>query len=164
MRYSLPFDDVPTGTVDNTYKTAAALIVADTVGHRCRITAVRFNGADDAPPDLNVGVQIKRIADNSAGAAGTKTVVSAANMPKKDPGSIDSLVSGGVNYTVEPTTYEGQAIYQGGFNARGGRDIRFDEQDGESPVAIADQTLGLLVCPRGTTAIRLSGVISFETF
>lgn len=164
MFYSLTFDDVVTLAVDNSYKTLAAIIVADTVGHRCRIRSLIVNPADDVPPDMNVGIRIGRIADVSGGTAGTSTAVTAGNIPKRDPRSVDCLMSGARNYTAEPTSYETEPVFQAGFNVRGGLVKHWHDDDDEAIAAIADQLLGLLAAPRGTTAVRLSGSIGFEVY
>ncbi len=163
MFFIIPFDDIPTGTTDDTYKTLAAIIAAATAGHRCRIRTLHIDPSDDAPVDLSVGLELRRIADMSGGTPGTAgTSIAAADVPKKDPSSIASLMSGALNYSAEPTAFEARAVYQAGMNARGGHD-KFWEPD-EAPVINPDQLMGLRACPRGSTAVRLCGTIGFEMF
>lgn len=161
--YSLPFQDVVTSAVADTFETVAALIVADTVGHRCRVRGFHIGPSDDTALDFNLAVRLSRILDVSAGGAGTSTPVTTALMPKHDPGSVDSLVSGGHTFTGEPTVYEANDLYVGGFNMRGGLiNERFDED--EKYVATRDMLIGLRCAPRASTALRVSGVILFEVF
>jgi len=162
MRYSLTFDDVATGTVADTFTTFAAIIVADTAGHRCRLRSLCIGPSDDAPADLNVGIKLARIADVSGGSAGTGTAVTTANMGKIDPGTPASLMSGKRDFTAEPTAYETEPLFAMGMNARGGL-IKEWSEDG-APVVTQDQLLGLLACPRTTTAVKLSGSLEFEIY
>jgi len=162
MMYSMVFDDLATGTTADVFKTAASLIVADTVGHRCRLRSLNIGPSDDVPADQNITVKVSRIADVSAGTAGTKTAVTTANMAKKDPGSVDSLVSGGVNYTAEPTTYENESLFTQDMNARGGFLKEWSAKT--APIFTQDSLCGILVAPRATTAVRFSGSLEFEVF
>lgn len=161
--FSLPFEDVATGAVADVFKTLAALIVADTQGHRCRVRGLHVGPSDDTALDFNIAVRLSRILDVSAGSAGTSTPVTTALMPKHDPGSVDSLVSGGLNFTGEPSTYEARDLYVNGFNMRGGLiNERFDED--EKYVATRDMIIALRFAPRTGTVMRVSGVILFEVF
>ena len=162
MFYSLTFNDVATGAAADTFKTLAALIAADTAGHRCRLRALNVGPADDGPSDLNVELKIARIADVSAGGAGTTTAVTAANMGRPESVQRDGVITGGRNYTVEPTAYETEPLWTHGMNIRGG----FFKEWGveEAPVLETDQILGLLAAPRSAAAIRLSGTLIYEEF
>lgn len=162
MRYTLTFSDVATGATADTFKTLAALIVADTAGYRCRIRSIAIGPADDTPQDKSVAIKLARIADVSAGGAGTKTAVAAGNLGKKDPGAADSIISGGRNYTAEPTAYETEPIWQCDVNCRGGLIKEWSAED--APIATADMLLGLLAAPRDASAKQLSGTIEFEQF
>ena len=162
MRYVLTFTDVATGAVADTYKTLAALLAADVAGNQCRLLALNIGPSDDAPADVNVGIQIKRIADISAGGAGTKTAVSAANMGRPYVDTRDGVITGGRNYTVEPTAYETEPLFAMDFNLRGGF---FKEWTAESaPVIKQDMLLGLLAAPRTAAAAKLSGSLEYEEF
>lgn len=162
MHYSLIFNDLPTGVVADVFTTLASLIVADTTGHRLRVRSLSIGPADDTPPDVNVAVQLARIADVSAGTAGTKTAVTTGNMAKKDPSNVDSIVSGGRAYSVEPTTYETEPLYQEDINAHGGFIKEWGVDD--APVAGQDMLIAVIAAPRTAAAVRLSGTIEFETF
>ena len=161
-RYTLEFDDIATGAVANTYKTLASLLVADTAGHRCRLRALTVGPADDSPPDVNIGLQLNRVSDISAGSAGTSTAVSGANMAKRDPGSLDSIVTGGIDHSAEPTTYDTEPVWAGAINARGA--IVKEWGEAEAPIATQDMLLGLLVAPRTAAAVRCSGSLEFESY
>ena len=159
-RYVLDFAGVATGATADTYKTIAALIAADTLGHRARLRKLTITPASANPVDEVCSVQIKRIADVSGGTPGTKTAVAAASISKADPETIDSLVSGGINYTVEPTTYETRALWQASFNMRAGLLKTWNEDDG--PMICRDQLLGLLAAPEDNSALDLNGSLEFE--
>ncbi|MEK6798959.1 MAG: hypothetical protein AABZ12_08355 [Planctomycetota bacterium] len=161
MRYTLPFDDVSTGAVADTYKTIAALIVANTAGHRCRVRKISVGFSDNAPADRNVGLRLQRIA--SLATAGTPgSTLSGANMPKKDTGSIDSLVTGARNYSVEPTTFETEPLWEMDINDRSGLVMEWGEE--EAPRAIQNQYLCVRAAPRAAAASALSGTIEFELY
>ena len=163
MRYTLPFNDVATGAVGDTFKTFASIIVADTAGHRCRIRSLQIGPSTDIPSDTNVAVQIKRVADVSAGTAGSSgDTISAANMPKVDPGSRAAVVSAARNYSAEPTVYEDEALFHMDMNVRGGFIKEWDAD--AAPRATQDQLLGLLVAPRDGAIKNLSGTIEIEEY
>lgn len=159
-RYILDFAGLATGAVADTYKTLASLIAADTLGHRVKLRKLTIMPASANPVDENCAVQLKRIADVSAGTPGTKTAVSAASISKFDPETIDSLVSGGINYTVEPTTYETRALWQASFNMRAGLVKAWPED--EAPKICRDQLLGLLAAPEDNSALDLNGSLEFD--
>lgn len=160
--YKFDFDDVASGAVADTYTTLAALIAADTAGYRARVLSITIGPSDNAPVDKNVAVKLSRIADVSAGGVGTRTAVAGSAVSKADTESVDSTISAGHTYTAEPTTYEGRAVWQGAFNARGGIIKHWDKED--APVIQRDQLIGLLVAPRDAAALTLSGTIEYETF
>lgn len=165
MLYTVPFDDIASGTTDDTYRTIALIIVPDTDdGHRARIRRVVCGPSDNTPLDNNYGLDIRRIADQSAGSAGTPaSTITGANMPKIDPGSQDAIFSAGIDYSGgEPGTYESNPVWQAGCNAHGRVNEMLD--DTEMPIGKRDQTLGLRICPRGTTANRVSGYMVVEVF
>lgn len=161
--FSLPFEDIQTGNVADAYKTVAALTVADTLGHRCRVRGIHAFASDDTPQDHNIAVRLERIADLSGGGAGSSTAVTGADMPKHDPGSVDSIITGGRTYTGEPSTFEPEPLYVGGFNMRGGLiNERFD--DDEKYVLTRDMLCALRFAPRAAVFLRVSGVIIFEVY
>ena len=162
MKYSYEFDDIPTGPTADLLKTFMQIIVADTAGLRCRIRSVALGPADNTASDENVVVKLKRINDVSAGGAGTAgTTISVANVIKKDRLIGDSPASVKLNYSSEPTTYEASG-WTIGVNGRGGFIKEWSEED--APVIGQDQAIGLLVAPRSTIAVRLSGSIEWESF
>lgn len=164
LLYTVPFDDVATGAVADTYKTMATIIVPDTTaGHRVRLRKLWLGPADNAPADLNLAIEIARIADFSVGTAGTAgTTITSTNMPKIDPGSVDAIFSAKIDYTAEPTAYEANPVWQGAMNIRAAMSEAFGED--EAPVAIRDQVLGILAAPRTAQAIRISGHALVEVF
>jgi len=163
MRFVLPIQNLDTGAVADTYVTLAALIAADTAGHRCRLRAICVGPSDDAPDDKNCSVQVIRIADVSAGTAGTKTNVTAAAMPRPDSGQRDGVITGGLDYTVEPTTYETYPLWQMDFNIRSGFLKEWPDVDA-APQISRDQLLGFRFAPRAAAAVTVSGTIEFEEF
>jgi len=163
MRYSLPFDDLATSASANTFKTMIAMISADVAGRRFRVRSLQLGFADDTPADTNLCIQMKRIADVSAGTAGTAgTTLSAANVPKKEPTVADTVVTCKRNYSAEPTAYEAEALFETELNARGSIIKEWSEVD--APVAGQDMHIGLLVAPRNAAARQVSGSIEFEQF
>ncbi len=166
MLYTVPFINIDTGADIDTFKTIASLIIPDTNnGHRLRLRKLLVVPSLATPTDKPVLLVIKRILDISAGAAGTAdSSITAANMPKADTDSIISIASAGLDYSAEPTAYETNEIFAGGFNDRGGLIERWDRDDPEAPMIGRDQLLGLLAAPRSASAIDLIGHMVFETF
>ncbi len=162
--FSLPFEALGTGAVLDVYTTMAAVIVDDTQGHRIRVRGIHVYPADPNPLDHNIGVHLDRIADISAGSAGTLgDTVAKADMPHHDPGSVDSLVLGRRNYSVEPTVFETESLFVGGFHMRGGLiNERFD--DDEKYVCTRDMLIALRCAPRASVIMTVSGVILFEVY
>jgi hypothetical protein len=158
-KFVVPFDNVATGAAADTYKTMAAIRVADTAGHRVRLRALHVGPADDAPVDKCLAIKISRVADVSAGGAGTSTAVTPA---KKDVASTAALASAGKNYTVEPTTYETEALWQGAINSRGAISMVWSADD--APVVGQDALVGVLMAPRDAAAVTVSGSLEFEEF
>ena len=159
MKFTVNFDDVATGAVADTFsKTIAALRAAATTGYRCRLRALQIGPSDAAPADLNVGLQLQRIDDVSGGGVGTLT---AATPVKKDSLSRAAVITGGVNYSAEPTVY-GDPLWQIDINRRTGFIKEWLPED--APVINEDQLLGLLAAPRTAAAANLSGSLEFEEF
>ena len=162
MKYSIPFDDIPTGAVADGYKTIAAIVVPNTAGARVRLTAVEVGPADDTPADRNLAVKIARVAAITSGTPGTAgTTIAAGSVPKKETRSRDSLCSGKLNYSAEPTTYETYPVFQLAVNDRG---LFVKEFGDDGPVFELDQLCGLLAAPRAAAASRVSGTLEFEEF
>ncbi len=162
MMYKYEFDDLATGTVADTLKTMAQVLVADTIGLRVRIRSVSIGPADNAASDENIVVKCKRINDVSAGSAGTAAAtVATTAVVKGDTLQPDSPASFKTDYSVEPTTYE-PSSYTMAANGRGGFIKEWAPED--APVVGRDQAFGVLVAPRSTTAVRVSGCIEFESF
>ncbi|RME36530.1 MAG: hypothetical protein D6788_11370 [Planctomycetota bacterium] len=161
--FNVPFDDIATGTSDGVYKTIAAIINPDTAGARFLLREIDIYPNDDAPPDTQVRIAVKRILDVSAGTAGTAgTTIAGTAIPKLDPNSIDASQTAKLDYSVEPTTYETNAVFQAAMNSRGGFQKPFDDETAVR--VLRDQHLGLLAAPNGSTQVRLSGSLLFELF
>jgi len=163
-RYALPFENISTSASASTYKTLAALLLADTAGLRIRLRSLAIAAAA-TPTDATLAVQLKRVADVSAGGAGTpNATITTANIPKADANQANSPASGGTDYLtggVEPSTYETNALFQMEFNSRGGLIKEWPPSEG--PMLNADQLLGLLVTNRAAAAVAVSGTLEFET-
>ncbi len=163
MKFAVYFDDVATSGTINTFKTMLAILAADTVGYRARLLKLSVGPSDDAPADLNVALQLKRVDDVSAGGG-----VGTANS-NPTPVAIDSLsraavITAGEDYLgggVEPTAY-GSPLWQIDFNRR--NSIIMEWLPEEAPIISRDQVLGLLAAPRTGAAVNLSGYFLFEEF
>ncbi len=162
MKFTLPFEDIATGAVADVFKTLAALEIPDSLGNRIRVRSLIVGFAKDTPDDQPIAIVMSRIADRSAGTAGSSTAVTTANIPKKDPDSIDSLVAGERNYTVEPTTFETENIFADEINDRGGIIKEWDEEG--APKFTRDQLCAVRAAPRRALAASVTGTIEFELY
>lgn len=157
MRFAITAEDVATGAVADTFTTLIGLKAANTAGYRARLRSLSVGVSGDAPADRNVAVKIART-DNSGD--GTNT---AQTPVKLDAASRASIMTGGVDYTAEPTTYESTPLWAFDFNLRGGvLDKAWDAED--APVWGPDQTLGILAAPRTANAESLTITAEFEEF
>ncbi len=162
MFFTVNFDNVATSATGDLFKTMAALIAADTLGFRCRLRKLMIGPSDDAPADLNVAVQIKRVDDVSAGNAGTAD--SNPTAVPHDSLSRAAVITTGVGYLVggtEPTTY-GLPLAQFELNRRATAIVEWDADT--APVIGRDQLLGVLAAPPTAAAALLSGSLTFEEF
>lgn len=160
LSYTITFDDFDSG-VSDAYKTAAAVIADDVDKARFRIRSITVGPSDNVPPDANLSVILNRIADLLAGSVGTKgAAITSAGMQRANADTQDPLATGGIEYSVEPTVYETEPVYQMDFNAHAG--LIKDFTPGTGPVINRDQLLGLRVASRTGTAIKCSGTIEFE--
>lgn len=159
MFYTVPAADVATTGSADTFKTIAAILVADTAGHRARLRRLTIGFADNTPADAQVSFQVKRILDVSAGGAGTSTAVTPG---KVDPGTPASLVSAGKNFTVEPTAYETDPLWTDDLNTRGGVVIEWNEDD--APRVTQDMLLGVLAAPRAAAAQQVTVTMEVEQY
>lgn len=159
--FTVPFDDVATGTSDNTYKTMGAVLVPNTAGKRCCIREIGVGPADDTPLDYSVGVRLQRFSDQSTG---TKTAITAANLGHLEADAVDGSCTGAHTYTVEPTTMDTSPIWQSGMNARGSLIKTWSGPADACPIAGQADGMALRICPRGTNASKHSGWITFEEY
>lgn len=160
MRFAIPFEGVSTGSTPGTYKTIALVVVPDTAGYRSRIVEVDVHGADATLADEKIDLRVTRIADISAGGAGTGTSVTPV---KLDLSSRASVITAKVNCTVEPTTYESTNIWNGAIHMKSGIERVFGYTE-IMPVLNRDEALGLLGSPLTANARKLSGQIIIEEF
>jgi len=159
MIFRLPFNDLASGSSADAFKTLAAVIAANTTGHRGRLLAFSIGPADDAPVDENACVRINRTNNAGAGTAG-----SSPTLAKNDPGSRASVFTAGRDYSAEPTTYETEPLVNQDFNLRGGYAWKWNGDFKTQIVFGINQTLGLLVAPRTANARRFSGWIEVEEY
>ncbi len=110
-RFSLTFPGFATSTA---YKTGL-LIHADGTGERAEVLEIIGSGAGaTAPADTEHQAALQRV---DATTAGTST----AQTPEElDVQGAASAMTGAVNFSAEPTTYQGKEIILFGFNQRGG--------------------------------------------
>lgn len=159
MRYTIPFENISTGAVADTFKTLVSLIMP-TAGATCRaaIVGIRLAGGDAAPTDLTLVARFRRVLTGSGkGTAGT--TITAANIPKKDNLSQDAPFTAGTNYSAEPT-YEAKTLWEMAFNSRTGVMEAFGREN--EIIGNYDQVIGLEVAPRTASARVLSGSIDVE--
>lgn len=168
MQFSIPFK-VTSGASAGTYKTIAAIPIANTAGLRLRVRSIAIGPADAAPNDRNFNVALRRIASVSSGANSTTgTAINAVNVPKKDSGArnilgiADGSPAAYTNYTTEPTTYDTHPVWQDDYNDRGGIIKEWDERG--APKFLANQLLGLCVAPRAAFAGEVCGTIEVEEY
>lgn len=162
MRFSCVAADIATNAGQNTWRTMLALRAADTLGYRFRLRSLAISFSDDAPADLNVGVLVKRVDDVSAGGAGT---ANAALTPvPQDSQSRAAVITAGEDYEqggVEPTVY-GDPLWGIELNRRNGCIKEWSAED--APVALRDQSIGILAAPRTAAAARMTITAEFEEF
>ena len=163
-RYSVSWNDVAGGAIAETYKTQAAMLVADTAGLRARLIGFGIGVSDDAPTDKPLSCRINRIDDISAGGAGVRTSIAVGDVFKwgssRQP---NSPASGEITFTTEPTVYIASPNFgpQWEINDRGLLML----PGSFAPIACEqDQLVGLLLAPRNAVAIRTSGFLMWEAF
>ena len=162
-KYAVHFTNTATGAVADTFKTMLAIIAADTAGHRARLLKMVVGPSEDAPVDLNVGLQLQRVDDVSAGGAGTAG--SNPTPAKMDSESLATVITAGEDYVtggVEPTTYGTVPLWVGDMHYYNTIIQEWAPED--APVIQRDQLLGLLAAPRTAVARSLSGYFEFEQF
>lgn len=153
-KYSAVLSNLASGSSADTFKTLLSLKAGSTTGHRGRLISLEIGPADDSPQDLNGAIRINR-ADQTTD--GTSTAQTPA---KLDPSAEASVMTGGVNHTAEPTTYETVPLWEVGFNTRGSFFKEWLEAD--APRWGPDETLGLLIAPRSNNQITVSATVVWE--
>jgi hypothetical protein len=142
-----------TGDADTTI---AAIIAADTAGHRCRIREIALGFSDDAPADLNMGVSLQRTDNTTAG-----TAVGSPTPEPLDSDSLAAIITAGVDYTDEPTTY-GDPLWAIELHRQNSLIKEWSQED--APICSRNETVGLVTTPRTSAAASMSGHIVFEEF
>ena len=160
LRFTVPFSNVASGAVADTFVTLAAIVAGDTAGTRARLRSLQIGPADDAPQSIDLAVRVNRIDDLSGGSAGTPGAT--PTPAQKDSLSRAAVCTAGTAYSGEPSTYLTVPLWEVGMNAMNSLIKEWGEED--APVANRDQVLGLLVAPRSAVAATLSGVLEFEEF
>jgi len=161
----IPFDDIASGGSANVYKTIAAVKVDNTTGARIRIRTLNVASSDDNPLDEAIRVQLIRIADVSAGSAGTfATTITAVNLPRTNPNDPDPFALARLNYSAEPTVFDTHPHDQWSFNDRGFLVDRWEQHDDDWPVALTDQLIALRIALSVASTAKVTGKIGFEMF
>lgn len=110
-RFSLTFEDFTTSTA---FKTIL-LINADGTGERAEVQEVIVTGSGmTAPADTAHTACLQRLDTTGAGTGTSQTP------EEMDPQGAAAAVAGVVNYSAEPTTYQGNPVVRMGFNQKGG--------------------------------------------
>ena len=157
MRYAVTATNVASGAVADTFKTLAAVIAADTAGHRARLVSLAAGTADDTPQDKNVCVRLIRTDNTAAGTPG-----SSPTPAKLDTDSRASVLTAGINYSAEPTSLESTPVFAVDFNLRGGLLKEWAPDD--APVLNKNQTLCVQAAPRTPNAATLTITLVYEEF
>ncbi len=153
--FTVPFDNITTLAAADTPQTIAAVFTADTLGHRCRIREIGLGCSEDAPPDLSIGIALKRA---TLAVAGSSTPVTPV---KADSLSLLSIISGAKTYTIEPTVY-GLALWRIDMHLQNTLLKEWDPKDAHP--CNQNELLGLVITIRTAVARELSGHIKFEEF
>ncbi|KKN53076.1 hypothetical protein LCGC14_0605880 [marine sediment metagenome] len=156
--FAVPFRNVLGDAIADADTTIAAVIAADTAGHRCRIREIALGFSDNAPADLNMGVSLQRTGNTTAG-----TAASSPTPEPLDSDSLASIISAGVDYTAEPTTY-GTALWAIELHRQNSLIKEWAADDPAAPVCNQNETIGLITTPRTAAAATMSGHIVFEEF
>lgn len=151
-KYAVTVKAFASGAVAGTYKTAIGLKC--TAGKAAKLQAVRVGGGGGAPQDFQSTMRITRTGNTTDG---TSTAVVPA---QKDPDSRASDMTGGKNYTVEPTTVETVPVLEMGFNSRGGLNIEYPP--GREPEWRGAQTLLVSFAPGDNNAINHDVTVEWE--
>jgi hypothetical protein len=158
-RFALNIPQLSTGASAGTYAARLGLKLANTAGHRARLTKIVLGGGGLGPQDVQLSFRLRRT-DNTSD--GTATAVSAAEIARLDPDSLASNVSAKKTYTVDPTTLEDGAVAAGSVNARGC--LVLEWAAGEGPRWGKNQTLVLEVAPGSATNTSFDVTVEWEEF
>ncbi len=156
-KFTLSFRNIAGDATGDADTTIAAVFTADTLGHRCRIREIALGFSDDAPADLNMGVSLQR-----TGNAGAGTAASSPTPEKLDSLSLASIVSAGVDYTAEPTTYGTNPLWAIELHRQNSLIQQWASED--APICGRNELIGLVTTPRTAAAGSMSGHIIFEEF
>lgn len=153
--FTVSFRDVLGDAVADADTTLAAIIAADTAGHRCRVRSIALGFSDGTPADENMGVSLQRTDNAGAGAKSAFTPV------PFDSDSLAAIITAGVDYTSEPTDY-GDPLWAIELHQQNSLIQEWAPED--APVCNRNETIGLVTTPRVATAATMSGHIVFEEF
>ena len=158
MHYSVTAESIATGAVANTFTTLLGIIAANTAGYRGRLRKLKVTPSGEAAQDVNVLVRLSKT--NNAG-AGTCTACTTSIKPK-DANSRDSIMTGGKNYTVEPTTVDTPHFSLVAINGRGGWAESWDVTD--APCWGKNETLIVQCAPGTAAAVKVSITAEWEEY
>ena len=162
MDYIIPFENLDLGGSADTFQTLVAAILADTVGYKAALMELSVFPSDDTPLEKINALQLKRIDDVSAGSSGTGTAVTPVPMMSDQQASI---ITGRVDFTVEPTTYHTVPLWVAGEYEKWGIIKTWHDPDlTKHPCALRDQLLGLLASARDATPLILTGYLHMREF
>lgn len=156
--YSVKVSSIATGSSANTFTTILAMKMANTTGHVARLRSLVIGGGGGAPQDLQVDIKFDRTGNTTDG---TSTSVNVATILAHETDSVASNVNAiGKTFTVEPTTFLGDAGAGGSLNTRG--TLVREWPSGEGPKWGSNQTLCLLAAPGSASAANLSVDLTWE--
>ena len=155
-KYAIAFRDIAGDAVADADTTICSAFTANTAGHRFRLREIAVGFSDNAPADLNAGIALA-ISDNTG--AGTKA--NSITPEPLDSDSLASIISGGSDYTAEPTTY-GDPIWAIELHQQNSLIKEWSAED--APVCNQNELIGLINTPRVATAASLSGHMIIEEF
>jgi len=165
MLYTLTAQDVATEAVADDTKAMLAIYAGTTAGHRGRLLKLDIGPSNDSAQDLNFAVRVARY-DRTGDGTAAATVIS-ANLGKVDPHSRDSIMTGGRDYSVDPSAFETEDLWAAEFNARGGLLQVWDRDEAPSwgdRTTGNGQGLAVLMTPRAATAGRFTITATWEEY
>lgn len=156
-KYCISIRNTAGESTQNQDKTMVAAFTADTAGHRFRVREIGAGNSDVAPADLNIGVALKISTNATAGTA------DASPTPEPlDSDSLASIVSGGADYSVEPTVY-GDPVFALELHTQASFIKEWAPED--APICNRNELAGVVVAARAAaTAPDLTVYMIIEEF